>query len=116
MADETEQYSDFDVVSFNKTLDELRARHNKLYTLKYKFKLHLYSGRGDEQLMAKFKDEEQQLVRDTIAEFGLGHFVSDFEELARLHNSSQTQKIIFTKYGVVFDVLKDFYFEYSELL
>ena len=114
--DDSTQYSDFDQVSFNKTLEELRSRHNKLYTLKYKYNLHLYSGRGDDKQMAKFKSDEQQLVRDTVASYGLTHFVSDFEDLAKTHNSSHTQKIIFSKYGAVFDMLKDFYFEFSELL
>ena len=56
-------------------------------------------------------------MRETIGEFHLNQFAQDFAGLAREDASgSIDNSAIFTKYSQILDIMKDFYFEYSQQL
>ena len=56
-------------------------------------------------------------MRETIGEFQLNRFAQDFAGLAREDAAGSTDNsAIFAKYSQILDIMKDFYFEYSQQL
>jgi hypothetical protein len=56
-------------------------------------------------------------VRGTVREFDLNQFAHDFDGLSRDDGTGSADiSGIFAKYSQILDIMKDFYFEYSQQL
>ena len=97
----------------------LGLKQMELFKLKLRQRGERESGRASPKRLQKYQDQEILLVRDTIRDYGLNRFTPDFEVLSvKSEDPSEDadNSAIFEKYSRVFDVLKDFYFEYSQQL
>ena len=91
----------------------------ELFKLKLRQRGERESGRASPKRLQKYQDQEILLVRETIRDYGLNRFTPDFEALSVKSDDPSEDadnSAIFEKYSRVFDVLKDFYFEYSQQL
>ena len=110
-------FSEYDVRKFNETKTALEARSTGLFTLKLKQRLHEYSGQSNTAQVLKLRAQEEDLVKATIRDYDINQFAPDFEELSRQHpNKDKLTEVILDKYGYLLQILKDFYFEYAQIL
>ena len=85
-----------------------------LFKLKMKEQMERESGSGSLARAEEYFRRRKSLVRDKINEFGINQYISDFETISKNEGSGSPK--IFKKYGQILNALKDFYFEYSQML
>jgi len=65
--------------------------------------------------LAEYKEKEIDLVKEVIHKYNLTQFDEDFKDIEKVEKSIGSPKL-FKKYGKLFNTIKDFYFEYANLL
>ena len=93
----------------------LKKTQEKWLKLRLKQQKHVEAGIASSPKARELKFEEETLVREVIEQYNLNDYIDDFESISRLEDDSQlVETAILDKYGQMLDILKDFYFEYSQ--